>query len=119
MADSNLEAQLAFQLRVRGITGWSREVVFAPPRRWRADFLFEEPRKLIVEVQGGLWGGTGRHSRMEGATNDARKAAVAQMMGYRVLYITPLMLDNAAGHGVSEAITLIEEALGLGEAKSA
>lgn len=61
---------------------------------------------------GGLWGGQGKHSRMHGYTNDARKSIEAQLLGYKVISITPLMLKNTEGHEWSEAITLVERALG-------
>jgi very-short-patch-repair endonuclease len=102
---SDLEAELMFQLRVHKIKGWTREVVFAPPRRWRADFLWEEPQKLVVEVMGGLWGGQGRHSRMDGFSRDAEKSAMAQLLGYTVIYVTPTMLKDGT------AIELIKRAL--------
>lgn len=108
MNTSDLEAALMFHLRRAKITGWSREQVFAPPRKWRADFLWAD-EKVIVECQGGLWN-NGKHSRMSGYSNDSRKMAEAQLRGYTVLFITPEMIAN------DEAIPLIKRALEKREA---
>ena len=78
-----------------------REVRFAAPRRWRADFLW--PR-LIVEVEGGSFIG-GRHTRGVGFESDCAKSNEAQLRGYRYLRVTPKHIDSG------EAIAWIERAL--------
>jgi hypothetical protein len=71
------------------------EVRFHPVRRWRADLLWNQPRKLIVEVDGGTWiKGGGRHNRPQGYENDNEKAAHALMAGYPVLKVTPRQVKS-------------------------
>ena len=48
---------------------------------------------------------------MDGYSNDSRKSAEAQLLGYLVIYVTPQMLNNTDGYKWSEAIDLIERAL--------
>lgn len=102
---SHLEQTLAFQLKAAGIDGWEREVRFAPPRRWRADFYWKTP-PLIVECEGGVYSG-GRHIRPAGFTGDARKYGEATARGFRVLRLTGEMVRNGEG------LELIERALGI------
>lgn len=114
---SDLEEALAWQLRAVGFyeddsgeeheKGYVRELVFAPPRRWRADFAF--PRhKLLVECDGGTWV-QGRHTRPQGFARDAEKMNAAQLLGYRVLRFTGEQVRSG------EALALIEQALSVGE----
>lgn len=82
------------------------EVRFHPVRRWRADLLWNQPRKLIVEVDGGTWiAGGGRHNRPQGYENDNEKAAHALMAGYPVLKVTPRQVKSG------EAVKWIEALL--------
>ncbi len=97
---SAAEEALAFQLRAVGIAN-VRELVFAPPRKWRADFAIGT---LLVEVDGGTWTG-GRHVTGTGYAADIEKANEAMLMGYRVLRVTPAMVDSG------QALALIERAL--------
>ena len=60
------------------------EYVFAPPRKFRADFSWVE-EKIILEVEGGTWI-QGRHSRGEA---DHEKYNLAASLGYRVFRTTP------------------------------
>ncbi|CAB4174109.1 Restriction_endonuclease_like domain containing protein [uncultured Caudovirales phage] len=99
---SAAEETLAFQLRAVGIV-FVREVVFAPPRKWRADFLIGDGA-LLVEVDGGTWT-SGRHVTGSGYAADIEKANEAILLGFRVLRVTPAMVDS--GH----ALALIERAL--------
>ena len=62
------------------------EVRFAPPRKWRFDFLFEN--RVALEVQGGLFTG-GRHSRGASLLKEHEKLNEAAALGYRVLYCIP------------------------------
>jgi very-short-patch-repair endonuclease len=68
--------------------GCIREYVFAPPRRFRADFAWPEQR-LLVEVQGGIWTrGKASHSSGAGVSRDAEKLNTATLAGWRVLQVT-------------------------------
>ena len=101
---SDAEEALAFQLRAVGIA-CEREVTFAPMRRWRFDFLIHGPSSHVaVEVDGGTWSG-GRHTTGAGFQADCDKLNEAMLMGYRVLRVTPAMVDDG------RALDLIERAL--------
>jgi len=108
---SDAEETLAFQLRAVGIR-FEREVRFAPPRRWRADFAIaqsdDERRTLLIEVDGGSWIG-GRHTTGAGFEADCEKLNAATLAGYRVLRATPAMVNDG------RALALIEKALGMKE----
>jgi very-short-patch-repair endonuclease len=69
-----------------------RELRFAAPRRWRFDLAWPD-RMLAVEVEGGLWI-QGRHSRGKGIENDMDKYNEATLMGWRVLRVSPEMVDD-------------------------
>lgn len=69
-----------------GLPAPELEVRFHPTRKWRADYLWREP-KLIVEVDGGVFV-SGRHSRGAGVEKDCEKFAEAMVLGYRVLRVT-------------------------------
>ena len=76
----------AFALALRALApelhaAATRELVFAPPRRWRFDFAFERER-VAVEVDGGQWvPGGGRHN----TDKDREKLNEAGALGWRVL----------------------------------
>ena len=96
------EEALAAQLEQAGIDFW-REVRFAPPRRWRFDFVVGDPvDDLAVEVEGGHWvGGHGR-ARFE---KDCEKYNAAALMGYRVLrFTTKQAEDGTAIAAIREAV---------------
>jgi very-short-patch-repair endonuclease len=83
-----------------------REFRFYLERKWRADFCWPK-RKLIVEVEGGVWTG-GRHSRGgRSFLNDMEKYNTASILGYRLLRV--------AGDHISsgQAITWILQCLGI------
>lgn len=102
---SDAEEALAFQLRAVGIA-FEREVRFAPPRKWRADFeiLPVSAAHLLIEVDGGTWAG-GRHTTGAGFAADCEKLNEATLLGYRVLRVTPSMVTSGA------ALVLVERAL--------
>ena len=76
---SELEKQLSKQITESGLPLPQREVVFAKPRRWRADF--------ICEVEGGIFV-RGRHTRGVGYQSDCEKGNRAQELGYKYLRVT-------------------------------
>jgi hypothetical protein len=59
----------------------------APARKWRADYCWPI-RKVIVEIDGGLWT-QGRHSRGAGMLADFAKLNAATLLGYAVLRYGP------------------------------
>jgi hypothetical protein len=83
MQVSRLEEAFAMQLRAYKIP-FSREVRFAPPRKFRFDFLVG---KLAIEVMGGVYS-QGAHSRGKGQERDFEKNYLALCGGYRILYVS-------------------------------
>ena len=108
---SDAETLLAVQLEQAGIP-FEREYRFAPPRRWRADFMFGPNfawpvrGRYLVEIDGGSWV-AGRHTRGKGFEADLEKLNAAALLGYRVLRFTPAMVDDG------RALAVIQQALGL------
>lgn len=94
------EELLAFQLRAMHIPH-EREFAFCPGRRWRADFRVAD---LLIEVEGGGWSG-GWHVRGAGFEADCAKYGEAVVLGYRVLRVTPAMVQSG------EALDLVQRAL--------
>lgn len=77
-----------------------RELVFAPPRKWRFDFAWPA-FMLAVEIEGGVHlGKAGRHTSAEGFTKDAEKYNHAAQLGWTVLRFTPKHLRN--GYALAE-----------------
>jgi hypothetical protein len=87
-------------LEAHGLPAPVTEWVFAPPRKWRADYAWVD-QKVIVEKQGGVYrggrrGGTklGGHSSVQGLRRDWEKATAAQLAGFLYLQFTPQQLDS-------------------------
>lgn len=79
---NEFEAKLARELRALKIN-FEQEYQFHPKRKWRADFHLGG-KKILVEVEGGIWSG-GRHTRGKGYIGDMEKYNAAVMMGYQVI----------------------------------
>jgi very-short-patch-repair endonuclease len=105
---SEHEELFAMQLKAAKLRGWEREVVFAPPRRWRFDFA-NYAYKLAVEIEGATWSG-GRHNRGAGYEKDCEKYNTAIVYyGWRVLRFTAKMVADGI------ALRMVEDATnGLG-----
>lgn len=101
---SDLEVELAFQLRALGIA-FEEEHPFAQEvgRRFRADFAFPD-HKLLVEIEGGVWS-KGSHGRGSGIVRDMEKANLAVQLGWRLLRFTGDQVRSG------EAATMIEQEL--------
>ena len=76
------ESELVIQLKALKIE-FEREFKFHAKRKWRADFHITG-KKLLVEVEGGIWSG-GRHTRGKGYLGDMEKYNAATVMGYRLI----------------------------------
>lgn len=79
---NEFEAKLARELKTLKIE-FEQEFEFHPKRKWRADFHLVG-KKILVEVEGGIWSG-GRHTRGKGYIGDMEKYNAATMMGFQVL----------------------------------
>ena len=109
---SDLEEELAAQLRYAGLPEPEREFRFAPPRRWRFDFVFRAVMigpgmnigDLAIEVEGGTRSG-GRHVTGQGFEDDLRKYAEGALLGWTLLRVSGEMVRNG------EALRLIQRAL--------
>ena len=84
-----------WELLHKQFLGWTvgieAQVRFAPPRKWRADFVVG--KRVIVEIDGGVYSG-GRHTTGAGFTKDCEKLNAAAELGYSVLRFTTEMLSN-------------------------
>lgn len=85
-------------LRAHGLPLPECEVTFAPPRRWRADYLWRAAL-VIVERDGGIFmrtakTGQGAHSLPTNILRDMEKGNAAQLLGYVYLRYTPQQLDS-------------------------
>ena len=104
---SALEDRLAFQLDAVRIP-YERQVRFAPKRQYRADFGIElNGRRLLVEVEGGIFRGDVGHNSVGGIKRDIEKQALAVSLGWTVLRVHTDMVKDGT------ALRLIEEHLGL------
>lgn len=86
--------------------GCEREYVYAPGRRFRADFAFPA-HKLLVECQGGVWSGKSGHSGGAGITKDIERGNAATLAGWRVLRFAPAHIRSG------EAVRVVQAALAL------
>lgn len=105
-AGSALETRLELLIRAHGLPKPRQQYQFHPTRKYRADFAWPHAR-LLVEVQGGVWAkGGGRHTRGTGYEADCERMVLAQLAGWRILYVT----EKAIGSG--QAVAWIKAALG-------
>lgn len=84
--------------RAHGLPEPELEVVFAPPRLYRADYLFRDA-KVIVEREGGLFakGRAGMaHAMPTSIQRDMARSNLAQLAGFRYLRYTPQQLEHEA-----------------------
>lgn len=100
---SDPERYLSVVLRWAGVPAPEPEHRFHPERRWRFDLAWPA-FKLGVEVEGGVWT-SGRHSRGAGFEADCAKYNEATLAGWRVLRVTPAMIEDG------RALAWIERAL--------
>lgn len=104
-AGSDLEELLATQMRDAGLPEPVRELVFAPPRKFRFDFAFPAV-KIALEVEGGTKYRS-RHTSSGGYEVDCSKYNLATLLGWKVLRFTGDMVKDG------RAVTTIGEALFL------
>lgn len=70
-----------------------REFKFHPTRLWRFDFA-QPDLKIAIEIEGGVHGGRGRHTRGEGFIADCEKYNEATMSGWSVVRITSKQINS-------------------------
>jgi very-short-patch-repair endonuclease len=75
-------------LESHGISAPHPEFRFVPGRKFRADYAWPDER-LLLEIDGGIYGGKGGHSSISGILRDMEKGNLASVHGYRVLRFTP------------------------------
>lgn len=96
------EVILATALRASKIE-FEQEFKFHPTRKWRADFHLKG-RKILVEVEGGIWS-NGRHTRGKGYLGDLEKYNAATMMGYQVIRFSTEQVKS--GKAIEQILNLI------------
>lgn len=79
-------------LKSHGLPLPQTEFVFAPPRKFAADYAWPEAM-LIVERNGQIWR-KGGHSSGSGILRDYEKSNLAQLAGWVYLQFTPQQLDS-------------------------
>lgn len=102
---TDLENTLLFQMSLMGLDP-EREYKFHPDRKFRADFAFPD-RKLIIEVNGGIWMAKSGHSTGKGIQRDYQKANAAQLLGWTYLQYTAEEIES--GTALQEIINFIRE----------
>lgn len=100
--------------RVNGLPHVETEVVFAPPRKYRADYVLRHQdgrvRPVIVEREGGLFakGRAGMaHAMPTSILRDMERSNLAQLAGFTYLRYTPQQLER-------EAIDDLKQYFGVG-----
>ncbi|MCO8044964.1 endonuclease domain-containing protein [Acinetobacter bohemicus] len=94
---NEFEAKLARELKTLKIN-FEQEFEFHPKRKWRADFHLVG-KKILVEVEGGIWSG-GRHTRGKGYIGDMEKYNAATMMGFQVIRFSTDQVKS--GHAIQQ-----------------
>jgi very-short-patch-repair endonuclease len=110
--DSPLEDRFLEQVLDAGLPEPVREYQFDRPvdgkkrRRWRADMAWPDKR-VMVEIEGGVWGGkycykckqraAGRHNNPAGFEKDCEKYGHGFAQGWRLLRVTSKMIKSGLG----------------------
>ena len=83
------------------------EFKFHPVRKWLADWAWPE-HKLIVEIEGGIFGNrrtgqrSGWHQSISGMLDDIEKYNEMTLLGYRLLRFVPFQIEDG------EAVRIID-----------
>jgi hypothetical protein len=99
---SAAETALAWQMKAAGLPRPTFEFRFSQGRRWRFDVAWPE-RSIAVEVEGGSYV-AGRHTRPAGFEADCEKYNEAVALGWRVLRVTPHMIDDGRALAIIERV---------------
>jgi len=79
------------------------EVKFHATRKWRADFA-HEGAKVLIEIEGGAWGG--RHTRGGGFTADLEKYLAAFLDGWSVVRIGAGQINSVVVQAVIKQVRM-------------
>jgi len=111
MSQSQLEAQLAMQIKAVGLPEPVREYRLPelPEREHRFDFAWPDLR-LLVEVNGATWVSNSGHTSGKGIERDTTKCNLAVLAGYSVLVVTGLQVKDGRAVGwIEQAIANKEQ----------
>lgn len=86
MSKSELEREMGWQIRVTGLPAPVEQFRAIPGRQFTWDYAWPD-RKLLLEVQGGVWNG-GKHGRGSGILRDQEKLNLATIHGWRILQVS-------------------------------
>ncbi len=101
---AELIATLLFQIKALGLPMPERERTFALGRRWRFDLAWRE-KKVACEIEGGTWMPEGgRHNRGAGFEGDCVKHAEAACLGWIVIRVTPVQIEDGRAIGWLERL---------------
>lgn len=97
MQQSDLEETFLYYVKLlTSLPPPVRQFAAIPGRKFRFDFAWPVKR-LLVEIQGGIWT-QGGHSRGAGMKRDHEKANMAAALGYRVMYFNSDFADDPETH---------------------
>ncbi len=110
MTQSQLEAQLAFQVKACGLPEPMTQYRLPelPDRRFAFDFAWPVQR-LLVEVNGSTWIANSGHTSGKGIERDCEKLCLAVVNGWKVMMVTGLQVKDG------RAVQWIERALNVSE----
>jgi len=83
--DSELEEEMAFQLKATGLKGFTRQYKFHPDRKWMLDFYRDG---WGIEINGGGWNRGGHNRNPIAMWKDYEKYNACQEMGIKLLLYT-------------------------------
>lgn len=72
------------------------EFVFAPPRKFRADWRVSKDNKCCLVEYEGVMSKDSRHTNKMGFSKDCQKYNLAQIKGYNVFRYTVITLNDVA-----------------------
>lgn len=110
---TDYKAEFEQQLSLVGVK-FEREFVFAPPRKWRSDWLITGT-KVLIEFEGGLFAKRAAgHSSVTGILRDIEKYNAATLAGYVVMRVTPNYIRSGQALKWAEQAIVLDQ-LGLTE----
>ena len=98
-----MERALDASLKAHGVTGYVREYLAVPGRKFRVDFAWVAAQ-LAVEIEGGIYQGGG-HTTVTGIKRDVEKGNLLTLAGWRLLRFHGDQVRSG------EAVAVIRQAL--------